>query len=454
MQSERPHTRLELPKGRRIIVLISGVFAGLGALIHLGSAMLRVDTFLWSPKLLDFGSYYVGAWSFRMGISPYENAGGLVRQLRLTEGLSVLPDFPISPPLWLALMEPFTWVSFPVAAWLWVLILLTVILLSVRSLREITGRGQAVGFWVAFPLVLTFGPVFLNLTLGQNALFLLSAILYAGRMLKPIQGFPGLPGVAMLFMAIAAKLFPALWLGVLFVLRKRKYCIITLLLVIAAMGAAALRNPAAHRDYWKRFLPQRSISLSSDVGLDDQSLVACVDRLSRPHTFQVPGLSVSRTQRVTWSLPWAFTGDSIRYTAFIIEALVAAALFRLFLRRGRRDPEGFFYLAVLFFLVVTPHTERYNHVAALPAMAWLWSRDGMRYGAVLPAYLLFGLSRLNHLWAIALPGPLAALASGFGLYAVILLGVGIAVELWRRHAGAPQATVQPEAFPVRLVSHQ
>ena len=34
--------------------------------------------------------------------------------------------------------------------------------------------------------------------------------------------------------------------------------------------------------------------------------------------------------------------------------------------------KGLLYLLVLFSLLPIPHMERYNHVAVLPAMAWLW----------------------------------------------------------------------------------
>lgn len=122
-------------------------------------------------------------------------------------------------------------------------------------------------------------------------------------------------------------------------------------------------------------------------------------------------------------------------------ALLALIPLIVLFRTGPAQAEGAFYLWVLYWLLPFPHTERYNHVLLLPAMAWLWARSETfahrsetlaqrGRNLVILAYFLAGLSRLTHLWAILLPAPWGPLASGFGLYAVLLLGGGTVALLW------------------------
>jgi hypothetical protein len=80
---------------------------------------------------------------------------------------------------------------------------------------------------------------------------------------------------------------------------------------------------------------------------------------------------------------------------------------------------------LLFTLIFFPHMERYNHLIALPALAWLWSRGIWGRKIAIMGYALFALSRLNHIWVSVLPSGLAAVATGFGLFAVLLLFSGV-----------------------------
>jgi len=87
-------------------------------------------------------------------------------------------------------------------------------------------------------------------------------------------------------------------------------------------------------------------------------------------------------------------------------------------------------------------------VLLLPAMAWLWGhslsegdgRGKWQRRVVVVAYALVGLSRLTHLWAMLLPAPWGPLASGFGMYAVFLLGAAIVVTVWPSNWVSPVAT--------------
>ena len=272
--------------------------------------------------------------------------------------------------------------------------------------------------------------MFLDLTMGQISFFLLVAALVTGRALRTkTRGFR-LPAALAGGLAVGAKLFPLIWLGALPLLRRWRLFVLSVLVVLLALGLPFLLAPAASQSYWLDILPQRVLSASEKVGVDDQSLIAWLDRLGRPHTFEVPGLSVTQRHAVTWSPPWSVAPQLIRLEGYSFVALLALVPIAVLLRAGPAEAEGAFYLWVLYGLLPFPHTERYNHVLLLPAMAWLWSRGGRGRNLVILAYFLVGLSRLTHLWAILLPAPWGPLASGFGLYAVFVLGGGIVTFLW------------------------
>jgi hypothetical protein len=127
-----------------------------------------------------------------------------------------------------------------------------------------------------------------------------------------------------------------------------------------------------------------------------------------------------------WKPPRELPAGSIRPITMIILALLAAATGYVWLRANRAiHAEGMFYMVVLFALLPLPHMARYNHVLLLPAMAWLWGRGRPYKYLVIIAYAMVGLSRLNHLWAMILDWPWGPLASGFTIYAILLLMGGM-----------------------------
>jgi hypothetical protein len=398
-------------------------------LIHLGTALLRLETFFPYPKLMDFAAFYAGAWAVRLGVSPYEWSAELLERLRAETGLSIYPPTHHSPPLWAWLLQPLTFFAFPTAAIIWLLLLLAFIIWSAMALAQLAGyKGWKEKAVILF-LAVTFGPVFLNLTLGQNGVFLLVAALIIGQALRVRTWITSLLAALAWVPAVGAKLSPLIWIGALPLLQRWRLFVLAILILLLVLGLASLLTPTASRDYWLRFLPERIFSYSEEVGIDDQSLVAWLDRLGRPHTFGVPGLSVTQQHTVIWSPPWSVDPHVIRLGGYFLVALLALIPIAALLRVGPAQAEGAFYLWVLYGLLIFPHTERYNHVLLLPAMAWLWSRGGPGRTLVILTYFLVGLSRLTHLWAILLPAPWGPLASGFGLYAVFLLGGGMAISL-------------------------
>ena len=404
-----------------------GIVGGAGALMHLGTALLRLGSFFPYPKLVDFAAFYTGAWSIRLGLSPYRRSSEFLETLRVESRLFVSPPIPFNPPIGLWLLQPLTLFDFPTASRVWLSANLVLILWIAFALGRVAGCDRWWKTAAIFLVSLTFGPTFLDLTLGQTSILLLFAALVVGRATRASTSRPSIfPAASAAGLAIGVKLFPAIWLVALPWLRRWRLLLLAALAAVLALGLSYIIAPVASRDYALRVLPERISSASKQASLDDQSLVAWLDRLGYAHTFQVPGFSASRHHTVTWSPPWSVDTGIIRGIGFSLVGSLGLIVLAIVLRTHPAEREGAFYLWVLYGLLPLPHTERYNHVLLLPAMAWLWGRGCTGRKLATLAYFLAGLSRLNHVWAILLPAPWGPIASGFGLYAVLLLGLGIA----------------------------
>lgn len=419
---------------------------GVGACIHLGTALLRLNSFFPYPKLQDFAIMYVGAWALRLGESPYILSPDLFERLRVEQGLfgSAYSEFvslyglPNSPPIWMALFYPFTLLPFAVAALVWLVLLLASTIWSSRVLARLAGLEAPGQSALVLLLIITFGPVFLNLTLGQTSLILLVAMLAVGEDLRMERS--SMFATVAWALAVAAKVIPLFWLGALVLLRRWRVALLFVGFISLAVTLSILLAPAINQDYWLRFLPETTAEISDEGALDDQSLAAWLHRMGRPQTYSVQGLSVAEHQTVTWNPPLTLSPTVLQWGSYLVVALLGVLSMVVLLRThepARR--EGAFYLWILLGLVVFPHTERYNHVLLLPPMAWLWRQGEQGAKLAILAYFLIALSRLNHLWAILLPSFWGPLASGFGLFAVLVLGGGLVAFLWSKPSTSPLA---------------
>lgn len=419
--------------------------AGAGLVTHVGTALLRLSTFYPSPRLLDFAGFYASAWAIRQGLSPYNLPPEWLQSLQTAQAIPLTPPVIFNPPFWPWLLQPLTWFSFPVAASVWLLLNLALLVWATIALADIAGyrlltakrsgtRSWAIGVPLFF-LVLTFGPVFLDLTLGQTSVVLLATALAIGRSLSIHQSgrWRQVPALVAAFaggLAVGVKLFPLTWLAALPFLRRWRELILAALLVVAIFGLGFIVSPTSSQEYGKYLLTERLAASSEVTSVDDQALIAWLDRLVRPQTFAVSGFGVEQRTTVVWSPPWAVDARVVRWVGYVLLALLLLPCLFLSLRVVPEQHEGVFYLWVLYGLVALLHIERYNHVLLLPAMAWLWGRGRWQRMVLVAAYALVGLSRLTHLWAMLLPAPWGPLAAGLGMYAAFLLGVAIVVNLW------------------------
>ncbi len=394
--------------------------------IHLGTAALRMNSFFPAVQALDFSSYYAAAWSLRLGMSPYTLSPDLLDFLAKTQNLIHTPPICASSPLWVWLLQPITAIAFPSAAALWLLLNLIIAGFCHMLLVDIAGYKSWKIVFATLPITLSFGPVFLNLTLGQNALVLLLCALVMGEAFrKQIRSYRVF-WIPLWILAIAAKIFPVLWLACLPFLKRWRAALAASSLCLMVFCGFALLKRDANQDYWQRYLVGRAQQYSrGGTDIDDQSLKAFLDRIGRSGRSLVSGLSVEDRQEVKWELPWKISTQSIYWAAVVSTILIGLWLLYVWIRHRNRDPSAILYSLILFTLIFFPNMQRYDHLLALPAMAWLWNNGKCGQNLAVAAYALFALSRLNHLWAILLPSPLASLASGFGLFGIFSLLAGV-----------------------------
>lgn len=401
------------------------------AFVHLGTAILRISSFYPTVQAFDFSSYYAAAWSLRLGNSPYALSPELLDFLSKTQSLTHTPPICASSPLWVWLLQPMTTLAFPAAAILWLLLSLMITGFCHILLVNIAGyRGWKI-ILATLPITISFGPLFLNLTLGQNAVMLLLCLLVMGEVLRKKSRSYKILWIPVWILGIAAKIVPILWLVCLPFLKRWRMALAALSLCAIVFLGFALLKPDANQDYWQRYLLDRAQQYSSGgTDVDDQSLKAFLDRIGRSSHFVVSGISVDDKREVEWKLPWEVSTQSIYWASGIATVLTGLWLLYVWIRRRNRDPAGVLYSLMLFTLIIFPNMQRYDHLLALPAMAWLWNNGTCGRKLAIAAYALFALSRLNHIWAILLPSPLSPLASGFGLFGIFVLLGGITYFLY------------------------
>ena len=401
-----------------------------GLAIHAGTAALRLTTFFPVPRLFDFSAFYASAWAVRLGMSPYNLPADWLANLQAAQSIPFVPPPIYHPPFWPWLLVPLTWFSFPVAAWIWLALNLGLLVVSAIALANLAGYRSWPMRCLGFVLVVTFGPTFLDLTLGQASIMLMVAALIVGRSMSSRRRWTGLAAAGAAALAAGVKLFPLSWVAIWPVLGRWRYALLAGVLVLALAGLSLAASPTGSRAYWA-YLTEELLARSSAMpGVDDQALTAWLGRLVLPQVFDVSGVGVEQRQTVFWTPPWSVNAAAVRWLGYGLNALLLAIVLLVLLRIGRQQAEAGMYLWILCGLVVLLHIERYNHVLLLPAMAWLWGRGGSARKVVVVCYALVGLARLTHLWAVLLPAPWGPLASGFGLYAVIGLGAAMAVSLW------------------------
>lgn len=371
--------------------------------IHALTFSLRLSVFWPTPALFDFTAFYMGGWAIRLGYSPYrwpeETLLALADATQTPLPIPLLNSFP----LWAWLMQPFSWLHFPTAAWLWLALQVAMLIWCALALARLAGVETLRGKAIVFVLLATFGPTALTLALGQSAIFALVAALLLAEQLDGVRPFRLGAALAAWLAALATKLFPLLWPLAFLLQRKVPLLLATLVALLLFTLGHGLLTPTLTIDYFFAFLPERAGEFAALAGRDDQSLIATLLRLF-PGEMSLLALALAITM---------LTG---------IGLFVAQLLFR---SAYTREYTAAFWAWVLFCLLPFPHTERYNHVLLAPAMAWLWGRGERSRRFAIAGYALAAVARLTRLWEL-LPPPGLAILSTAGVAAVIVLIAGLA----------------------------
>jgi len=430
-------------KLRKIIICALIV---IGLITNLGTAAFRVNRIFPLPKIVDFASYYSHALALRLGESIYPLSEEFLSRAKLDKGLYL--DVPVlhSPPIWIVLIIPFTYLRFPTAAWLWVSILVVCLLVSTQLLLEIaspvfpsTPLRKKISLWLLVALiVITFGPCFLSLTLGQNSILILAACLGIGRWLGSNRRNILKPAL-LCAIAVSAKIYPLFWIGFFAAIRMWKLVVASIAVIAVCFTIVAAYRPDVTTSYWGTFIVQRASQLKQDVFIDDQSLRSFLARMFQSRTYGFGTLDPEQRATVTWSPPLTLSDRWVSVVSYSLFAALAGLSVFSTLASKRIDCEGGLYLFALISLLSFPHMERYNHVLLLPAMAWLWKKNRQGKNIAIISYMLVGVSRLTHFWAIRFGYPIGALATGSSLFALLLLAGSIVKNL-------VQEKIQPESL--------
>ena len=196
----------KLKRSKNVLWTVIAIGAGF---VHLGTAALRMNSFFPTVQAMDFSSYYAAAWSFRLGMPPYAFSPGLLDFLAKTQNLTHTPPLCASSPLWIWLIQPMTALAFPSSAALWLLLNLMAACICHVLLVRIAGYSGWKTVLATLPVTFSFGPLFLNLTLGQNALVLLLCALVMSTVANSNTRVNKVVWIPLWILAVAAKIFPA-----------------------------------------------------------------------------------------------------------------------------------------------------------------------------------------------------------------------------------------------------
>lgn len=404
-----------------ILVLTAGIVT------NFGTAALRIPLIMPMSQPLDFASFYGGAWALRQGSSPYFWSPEFLDSLAEDHGMAVRPTPPMSPPFWIWLCQLFTALRFPVAAILYLALLIAVMIACTSLLVRIAGHPGWKMTMMVLPFTISFGPTFLNLTIGQNAPFVLLGALVLGRYLQR-ERVRGHAAAAGWIVAVATKIYPVMWLAAMPFIRRWRAFALMLGTAVLVFGGSWLLMPDAHSEYWFRFAAKRGSEVTSEISIDDQSLWARVMLLATTRRIGFHDMGPLPAHEKVWQPPVEMQEQTVNIvTILILLGMVAAVVAAVLRADTPRHTEGLLYLTVLLSLLPMPHMERYNHVALLAPMAWLWARGGGYRRLTILAYCLVGMSRLNHLWARLFEWPLGPLATGTCTWAIIIMGAAIVI---------------------------
>ncbi len=155
------------------------VYRVLAVAFVLGYALQAITLLKQPTAPYDFKIYYLAALAMARGYGPYVAIlnppliESLAREVNLVRFIGGY----FYPPLTVQIILPFTWLPLPVAAYLWLLILIVAALASARFLGQTFARPYAPT--LALFIVMLFSPLYWTLVAGQINGLMLAALCWA-----------------------------------------------------------------------------------------------------------------------------------------------------------------------------------------------------------------------------------------------------------------------------------
>jgi hypothetical protein len=398
---------------------------------------------------IDFFQEWASARNWLNGLPIYtEHRQTLPLYLGQTDVDDLYVNVNAHPPTSVLLAIPFAYLDFVDARFAWNLISLGMMAVSLGLI----GRGLGIPFpaWAVFPtvtLLLTCGPLFVNLALGQLNLLLL--LLIASSWAADRSGRPWLAG-ALLGTAAAIKLFPS-FLFVYFAVRRQWRVVAAGACALALVTGLtmALLGQETYRSYVQDVLPRVASFRSA---WDNASLPGFWTKLFDPATPQ------EHVQPL-----WRNTALAQAGAAICVAAVVVVLIPVIRRAKTRIECDHAYGLSISAMLLVSPLTwDHYFLLLPLP-IATLWALlppsppvRGLFLGSLMAMWLwLFPVYNAfipgGRTGGMATPVHTLTILS-FQCYALVTffgLGVVAALRGWDSvlTAGVPRASESEAHFP-------
>lgn len=180
---------VDLPRRcqENIVTLESGVSGESRGLLIFLTLVLTVSLFRYShnlmkifmqaPLFIDFAHYYAYATAVQLGVNPFD--GPAMAQIDETLQLRRAMAPPNYPPVFYLFMQPFLWMSFDTASWVWMGLGMLSLVGGVWVCSQRFQEWSWIQISAVLFLILNFQPLLENISLGQANLVMLFLITVA-----------------------------------------------------------------------------------------------------------------------------------------------------------------------------------------------------------------------------------------------------------------------------------
>ena len=321
--------------------------------------VIRYGFFYASREHADFPSFYFCAvLAFQEGVSPYGDA-----IVRFGQQIGYPVKAFVQPPPSLLMYHPLSLVSYETAKIVLLVInhlavLFIIYFLSFKLLRRRGGAEGVFAFFILF--ILVFWPIIATLGLGQFSLLVLIGLCFTWYGLRR-QWHAWRIALPLAF-TILLKVYPVIFLVLLFVKKQYRVLIWTAALLVVAVAASVVVVPgAAWSDWFKELLPTGAygstpLGLHSPANPWNQSINGFTSRLFLENEFQRALMSS------------ALFGRLVTYILSLLVLAITIFLSRRATERHENDELDLEFSAYLLAItLIAPVTWEHHLVFALPA---------------------------------------------------------------------------------------